>query len=78
MLREAVALGLLRAADARSVVLDLTPPNLAVRDRHHEAQADALYFDRGALSAQELARRDGADPDVMQRERKEESVVRRP
>ncbi len=72
VLREAVVLGLLRPAEAKQVTLDLTPPTLAVRNRHQEAQADAIYYDRGALSAKELARRDGADPEVMQRERKEE------
>ncbi len=72
VLREAVVLGLLRAAEAKQVALAITPPTLAVRNRHQEAKADALYYDRGALSARELARRDGADPDVMQRERNEE------
>jgi capsid protein len=68
VLGEAVALRLLTATEARQVSLEITPPALAVRDRHTEAQADALYFDRGALSSRELARRDGADPEVMQRE----------
>ena len=72
LMGEAVRLGLLTAGEAGRVALQITPPPLAVRDRHREAQADALYYDRGALSARELARRDHADPDLMQRERRAE------
>ncbi len=73
VLGEAVWLGLLDAAEADAVTLQITPPPLAVRNRHQEAQADAIYYDRGALSARELARRDAADPDRMQRERDAEN-----
>jgi capsid protein len=69
VLREAVRLGLMTAEETREVQLQITPPPLMSRNRTQEAQADAIYFDRGALSARELARRDGADPDQMQRER---------
>jgi capsid protein len=69
VLAEAVRLGYLTTAEAEQVSLHLTPPTLAVRNRHVEALADAVYFDRGALSRQELARRDQADPAQMQRER---------
>jgi capsid protein len=74
VLAEAVRLGLVRRADADRADLRVIPPPLAVRDRHKEAQADALYYDRGALSARELARRDHADPDLMQRERATEAA----
>jgi capsid protein len=72
VLDEAVRLGLITPLEARHVTLHITPPPLAVRNRHAEAQADALYYDRGALSARELARRDGADAERMRRERGEE------
>jgi capsid protein len=76
VLGEAVQLGLLSLEEVQNVTLQITPPSLAVRDRVQEAQADAIYFDRGALSARELARRDDADPDLMQRERNQESGIR--
>jgi capsid protein len=72
VMQEAIRLGLLTAEELEQVTLQITPPPLAVRNRHVEALADAVYFDRGALSARELARRDHADPELMQRERKEE------
>jgi capsid protein len=81
VMAEAVRLGLLdlsptppRFGEGLGVGLHLTPPPLAVRNRHAEAQADALYFDRGALSARELARRDGADAERMRKERVEEDL----
>ena len=76
--REAVRLGLLTAAEARQVELELTPQPLAVRNRLEEAQASAIYFDRGALSRQELARRDFADPEQMDCERGDVPVATRP
>lgn len=72
VLEEAERLGLLLPAERAAVRLHLAPPPLAVRKRWEEAQADALYFDRGALSARELARRNQVDPEVMQRERRSE------
>jgi capsid protein len=72
VMQEAIRLNLLSAEELEQVTLQITPPPLAVRNRHVEALADAVYFDRGALSARELARRDHADPELMQRERKEE------
>ncbi|HMP61027.1 MAG TPA: phage portal protein [Gemmatales bacterium] len=72
VLEEAVRLGLITPFERDQVSLRITPPSLAVRQRWEEARADALYFDRGALSARELARRDQADPDLMQRERQQE------
>ena len=77
VMSEAVRMGHLspthpRFGEGPGVGLHITPPPLAVRSRHAEAQADALYYDRGALSARELARRDGADAERMRREREEE------
>ena len=72
VMAEAVRLGYLTSLEADQVSLHLTPPSLAVRNRHVEALADAVYFDRGALSRQELARRDQADPAQMQKERSQE------
>lgn len=69
VMQEAVRLGLLPAASLLSIRLHITPPAVAVRNRKEDAQADAIYFDRGALSRRELARRDHADPVVMERER---------
>jgi len=77
VMREAEWLGLLERGESRHWRLQITPPPLAVRNRHEEAQADALYYDRGALSARELARRDHADPERMVRERREEDRWRR-
>ncbi len=76
VLNEAVWLGHVSAAEADQVTLHITPPPLAVRNRRDEAEADALYYDRGALSAKELARRDGADPERMRAERMEETGER--
>ncbi len=69
VMAEAVRVGLLASDTLMSLSLKITPPALAVRNREMEAQADALYYDRGALSQKELARRDQADPEAMQRER---------
>ena len=69
VMHEAVRLGLLDQADLAQLHLQITPPTLAVRQRLQDAQADAIYFDRGVVSWQELARRDQADPDQMRRER---------
>ncbi|HQR08377.1 MAG TPA: phage portal protein [Gemmatales bacterium] len=72
VMTEAVRLGLLPAEALEHVRLRITPPAVAVRNRKDDAEADAIYFDRGALSRRELARRDQADPTVMERERGEE------
>lgn len=69
VMNDAVRLGLATPAEAAAVELKLTPPPVAVRDRLSEAQADAVYFDRGAFSVRELCRRGQADPDQMERER---------
>jgi capsid protein len=69
---EAVRLGLLTADQIERLELRITPPPLAVRDRYADALADAVYFDRGAISLQELARRDRVDPQQMRREREQE------
>ena len=66
---KARAMGLLTAAQVQMVRLRIVPPAVAVRNRKEEAEADAMYFDRGALSRRELARRDHVDPAVMERER---------
>jgi capsid protein len=78
VMREAARMGLLPEETLGQLSLRITPPALAVRDRKQEAQADAIYFDRGALSRRELARRDQVDPDVMERERGEEVSSREP
>lgn len=72
VLGEAERLGLLLPAERQAVVLHLTPPPLTGRNRWEEAQADAVYYDRGALSARELARRNHVDPEAMRRERQQE------
>jgi capsid protein len=77
VLGEAVRLGELTAAERRAVRLHLTPPPLAVRNRHHEALADAVYFRHGALSRRELSRRERVDPDLMARERAAELATAR-
>jgi capsid protein len=69
VMSEAVRLGYLTTSEVEKVSLHLIPPTLAVRNRHVEALADAVYFDRGAISRQELARRDRTDPAQMQQER---------
>jgi capsid protein len=69
VMRDAVRLGLLTPAQLRSVRLRITPPTVAVRNRKEDAEADVMYFDRGALSRRELARRDHVDPAVMEKER---------
>lgn len=73
VLHEAVRLGLLEPAAVGMLRLKITPPVVAVRNRKEDAQADAIYHDRGALSRRELSRRDQADPAVMERERAEEN-----
>jgi hypothetical protein len=73
-MHEAIRLGLLTPEELDAVELRIIPPPLAVRNRHVDALADAIYFDRGALSARELARRDHADPEQMQRERATETT----
>jgi capsid protein len=77
VMREAARLDLVNAAELAQVELCIVPPPLAVRNRHADAQADAIYFDRGALSARELARRDHVDPEQMRRERAEEDPLPR-
>lgn len=72
VMREAVRLGLLTVTEAHAVELQITPPSLAVRNRKEDAEADAVYYDRGAISQRELARRDRTDPDQMRRERQDE------
>lgn len=72
VMNEAVRLGLLTTEEAVRLELRIVPPALAVRDRYAEALADAVYFDRGAISLQELARRDRVDPEQMRREREQE------
>jgi capsid protein len=72
VLVEAERLGLLLPGERQAVVLHLTPPPLTGRNRWEEAQADAVYYDRGALSARELARRNHVDPEAMRRERQQE------
>lgn len=74
VMHEAVRLRWLDLEDLPHLDLCLTPPTLAVRQRLEEAQADAIYFDRGVLSRQELARRDHADADLMRRERGQEAA----
>ncbi len=74
VMNEAVRLGLLPAEALDHVRLRITPPAVAVRNRKDDAEADAIYFDRGALSRRELSRRDQADPTVMDRERGEETA----
>ena len=76
-MREALRLGLVSAEELAQVELRIVPPPLAVRNRHADAQADAIYFDRGALSARELARRDHVDPEQMRRERADEDPLPR-
>lgn len=76
VMNEAVRLGLLPAEALAQIRLRITPPAVAVRNRKDDAQADALYFDRGALSRRELSRRDQADPCVMEREREEETLAK--
>lgn len=68
VMNEAVRLGLLPAEALDQLRLRIHPPAVAVRNRKSDAEADALYFDRGAISRRELARRDQVDPDVMERE----------
>jgi capsid protein len=69
VMHEAVRLGLLPAEALSQVKVRITPPAVAVRNRKEDAEADAIYFDRGAISKRELARRDHADPLVMEREK---------
>ncbi len=47
-------------------------PPLVNRDRSKERLADARLVDSGILSRAEVARRDGVDPEMMKRERREE------
>ncbi len=51
-----------------------TFPNLVTRDRARERAADVRLVDRSVLSRAEVARRDGVDPAVMQRELADESA----
>jgi len=78
VMNEAVRLGLLPLEALEHVRLRITPPAVAVRNRKDDAEADAIYFDRGALSRRELSRRDQADPTVMEQERAEEMTSSRP
>lgn len=71
VMQEAVRLGLLSNEALQSLRLHITPPAVAVRNRREDAEADAIYFDRGAISRRELARRDQTDPNVMERERQD-------
>lgn len=73
VMQEAVRLMLLPANALPYLHVTITPPAVAVRKRKEEAEADAIYFDRGALSRRELARRDRVDPSTMEREKQEES-----
>lgn len=75
VMQEAVRLGLLPAEALNQVKVRITPPAVAVRNRKDDAEADAIYFDRGALSKREMARRDHADPATMERERAAETTV---
>lgn len=72
VMREAARLGLLPVEALTHLRLRITPPAVAVRNRKDDAEADAMYFDRGALSRRELSRRDQTDPTVMERERQDE------
>jgi hypothetical protein len=52
-----------------------TFPNLAARDRPRERMADLRLAEAGILSKAEVARRDNADPLLMQAEIAQESKV---
>jgi len=68
VMAEAVGLGLLDRADLEGLTLSVTPPNLIHRDRLKDMQANRIAVDLGAMSPQEVARRDGLDPARMRTE----------
>jgi hypothetical protein len=63
----AAAAGRISAEAVAAVDILGIPPQLAVRDRLKEAQADQILLRNGALSAQTMAMRHGLDPEREQR-----------
>jgi hypothetical protein len=68
VMSEAVRLGLLPSDFFRLVRSHWTAPDLVSRDRPKERLADVALVRQGILSPQEVARRDGVDPEVMRGE----------
>ncbi|NLS92034.1 MAG: phage portal protein [Planctomycetaceae bacterium] len=61
VLRAAVHAGRLSHDALTAVTVQATPPNLAVRDRLREAQADQILVRNGAMTAEMMARRNGVE-----------------
>lgn len=61
VLRAAVHAGRLSHDALSAVAVQATPPNLAVRDRLRETQADQILVRNGAMTAEMMARRNGVE-----------------
>ncbi|QDT47181.1 Phage portal protein, lambda family [Symmachiella dynata] len=72
VMSEAIRSGLLPDDFHDQVMPHWSAPELVNRDRPRERLADARLCDAGILSKAEVARRDGADPELMRAEREEE------
>lgn len=68
VMSEAIEQGLLPRDFLERVRTEWKFPQLVSRDRPREREADARLVKAQVLSRAEVARRDGADPDVMRRE----------
>ncbi len=72
VMAEAIRAGRLPEDVHDHVLPHWSAPELVNRDRPRERLADARLCDAGILSKAEVARRDGADPELMRAERAEE------
>jgi len=72
VMSQAIRAGLFPEDFHERVVAHWNAPQLVNRDRPRERMADVRMCDAGILSCAEVARRDGADPELMRMERAEE------
>jgi capsid protein len=77
VMRDAADRGLLPADWPVFVRPSWTTPDLVNRDRVKERLADVRLVEAGVLSRAEVARRDGVEPEVMERELREAGEPRR-
>jgi capsid protein len=61
VIRAAAQTGRLPHDTLTAITVQATPPNLAVRDRLREAQADQILVRNGAMTAETMARRHGVE-----------------
>lgn len=61
VIQGAVQIGRLPHEAITTVTIQATPPNLAVRDRLREAQADQILLRNGAMTPETMARRHGVE-----------------